>query len=560
MATTVGTLDSSYISMINDIMSVEQQPLTRLQTSRDTITAQKNVYSDLSTLLNSFQSSAKALHSTDALYTLSAGRTTKLTGMATGLTVATATADSTAVTGAYQFSVTTLAKESRIRSDRQASYNTALGQEGTIILGSTGKASTFSANTVTGFSTIAAATGQVELGAEQYSVETRNDATNGWQFRLVNSIGNAISIKQADGKYASTWQSITPGEVDTGRGLQITFGSDSGQYLETARGTGAAQMDYVGRNMQIDIVKTDTLVDIARKINKANTSDGNGVTASIIDNQLVLANKRSGKDYTMTTSDSVGTVLLNLGLFKVANVMQTADDAVMKVNGLTVTRSKNTGLKDVIGGMTLNLAADAEGQSATIGVTADSASDKTAFNTFVTNYNKVIDYLSAKVATTKQADGTYTRGALAGDSMFSSLRQDLVRKFNASFTNSGSFRRMSDLGLTVDTNFHITISDSTKLEKALNDDRTNATSLLDQVMTSVESTLGRYTSTSGYMTSVSKAADRNLTDTKAQITTMTARLTARQQALYTQFANAQSAIMAMTYQSQQIAAMFSATG
>jgi flagellar hook-associated protein 2 len=548
--------------MINDLMVLESQPLTLLTKARDTITTQKGVYADLKGLLDSLQSSVKAMRSTEPTYTLTAGRSVAVSA-ASGLTVATATAGSSAVPGAYQVSVTSLAAEQRVRSDRQSSYNQALGLSGTILLGGLGETTTL-AGMVNSFNTAAVDAGQTALAADAYAVETRNDPTDGWQFRLVDGNGNGISIKAADGSYTSDWQSIPAGTwVDTGRGLKFQFGSDTAQFAAGTRGSGAAQVSYTGKGASISIAAADSLVDIASKINHATYADGNGVVASIIDNQLVLAAQQSGKSYAIAASDQSGGVLAGLGIvsggdFK--NKMQAASDAVFTVNSLTVTRTKNSGLTDVIGGVTLNLAADAKDQSATLTVSGDTSADVSAVNTFLQNYNKLMDYLTAKVATTKQTDGTYKRGALAGDSMFASLRQDLIRKFNGSVVNSGAYKRLSDIGLSINDSFDVSISDQTKLQKALLDDRANTQALLDGAMASLDATLGRYTGTSGYLTTIQTAADKELENANDRISTMNTRLTARQQQLYQQFAETQSLIEQMTYQSQQFGAIYSSLG
>jgi flagellar capping protein FliD len=106
--------------------------------------------------------------------------------------------------------------------------------------------------------------------------------------------------------------------------------------------------------------------------------------------------------------------------------LQEAANAVFKVNGLTVTRSQNSGLTDVITGVTLNLAADAEaGKKATLTVNTDWSAARSAVDSFITKFNEVQTFIALKSSvesTTISGVTTYTRGTLADDNAFGDLR------------------------------------------------------------------------------------------------------------------------------------------
>ena len=106
------------------------------------------------------------------------------------------------------------------------------------------------ANKGTGLGVDARASGQKEIGSGTYYVETRNDGTSGWQFRVVDADGKAVSIKQGTGTtYTANWQSIPTGggSYDSGRGLTVTFGADSNLYQAASKGAGAAQLAYTAQ-------------------------------------------------------------------------------------------------------------------------------------------------------------------------------------------------------------------------------------------------------------------------------------------------------------------------
>jgi flagellar hook-associated protein 2 len=331
-------------------------------------------------------------------------------------------------------------------------------------------------------------------------------------------------------------------------------------YQTKSKGFGAAQIDYQAKGTEIDVSATDSLADIVSSINNATYAQGDEVVATILDNQLVLSRKATGAGNNLTAYDVSGNILNQLGVLSgtgFKNVMQTPTDAVFTVNNIQISRSQNTGLTDVIQGVTLNLATDAEGQSATLAVADDSTSETSVLNTFINKFNTVVSYLTSKTAVTKQSDGTYSRGALAGDSMFQSLRLALVQEVNGSAANSGIYKSLNDIGLSLDDNFSLSISDSTKLKEALSENKSDVMKLLDGVMSKMQTTLSNYVGNSGYVNTLSTSLSSQLDQTNNRITDMTKQLTAKQQALVNQYANIQSELQLMTYEEQEFETIYS---
>ena len=89
-----------------------------------------------------------------------------------------------------------------------------------------------------------------ELHTDSYYVEVQKSSE--WQFRLVNSRAEPVAIAPVDqpqGTLTEDWQPIPEpgGEVDTGRGLSLTFAPPSAYPADYAvdRRSGAARTDYV---------------------------------------------------------------------------------------------------------------------------------------------------------------------------------------------------------------------------------------------------------------------------------------------------------------------------
>jgi len=411
-----------------------------------------------------------------------------------------------------------------------------------------------SQNTVSGFSTSdSIATGRQELGRGSYYVETRN-MNGSWQFRIVDDEGNAekIALGSSTSTFTSDWQSIPTGggSYSTGRGLVVDFGTDSSQFIAKTRLTGASKVNYQSKGAEVSVTSDMTLNDIASAINKGTYAEGDEIAATIVNKQLVITSKLTGSMHAIQAS---GTVLEDLGILSggsFKNVMQTAKDATFTVNGLNVTRSQNTGLTDVISGVTLNLASDAEGKSATLNVTSDNTAAKTAINSFITNFNSLQTYLASKMAVTKQTDGTYTRGSLAGDTSLMSLKSSLLTMVSSYDDVDGLlYKSLRDIGIGLNSSNTLAVTDSTKLENALKSNYSDATAVIDRVMTAINTKLSKYTGSTSYISQMIKGNESQAKSIANQITSWNARIEQRRVSLTDYYVQAQEQMTLLSYTS-----------
>ena len=195
MANALSNLDPVFTNLITNLMTLEKQPLTRLTQQRDDLAVKRAVYIDLKSRLDALKTSVSSLKSDDPFYNFAPGRKVSFTNIDTGFSVASAAVSTSAVPGEYKISNISLAKEHRVRSDRQLSTDQALGLSGSIVMGGTtarSVASESANNTISTFGTTSTDVGQQELGSGTYYVETRlNSGIQ--QFRVVDSNGAAVS-------------------------------------------------------------------------------------------------------------------------------------------------------------------------------------------------------------------------------------------------------------------------------------------------------------------------------------------------------------------------------
>ncbi|MGQ9553375.1 MAG: flagellar filament capping protein FliD [Anaerolineae bacterium] len=491
---TITSISLGYLSktnieaLITTAIAYKQKEVTALETQVDTLEVLQGVLTDLNSKFSALDTVAEQLAGLDTTYTFGAARTASLSDS----TILSATVSDSASLGAYSIEVTSLAKAHSIRGRSYGQINEALGLSGTFYVGggTTKQASAQVTDTsVTGFGTADVASGQTQLGSGDYYVEFRQFEGN-WQFRLVDAEGTAVAIARADGTSGTTanWQNfsdVASETFDTGRGMTITFAAEptAAKYIGDA---GTPKVSYTAQGAAITVEATHTLSDIKSLINAATYADGNQVQASIVDNSLVLTAAQSGAAHTIIGRDSAGTVLQSLELFDaggaVMHQLQAATNAGITINGtLTISRSRNTGLTNVIEGLTLNLSKEG---STTLTVATNLIAAENKVKELVSKFNAATSYLRAKMALTEKTTGTnstnptYTRGPLAGDGTFMALRSSLYSTIMNRYAH-GSLRNLG-VEINKDT-LALEITDSAALSDALANDMANTTALLHEV-------------------------------------------------------------------------------
>lgn len=562
MATTISSIDAQILKLaptfqtaIKTIIESESTPLKNTQTQKDSIDVRRGIYTDMKANFDALQSSLQALVSTEATYGMASVSKSVITPGTVGSSVLTAEIGETALAAEYDISVTKLAKAHSLSSAAVASPDVALGKSGTFWLGGTGLAdiqtetapgvygSFVATTTVTAASTSSVADGQRELGAGDYSLQTR-DLNGVRQFRLVDADGNAVSIRNQSGTdYTSSWQTMTSGSYDTGRGLTFT--------LDTQGTDTSTSMHYTAAGTSITINSTDTMRTIVSAINSASQPDGRDFKASIVANQLVLTAATTGENHSLIFSDGA-----SLGI---TNLLQSAQNAQFTVNGMSVSRASNTNLMDVLDGVTLNLAGDAEGKSARLSVTSSYDKAINLVKTLVEKFNAAMTHLKNKLSSTSStnAEGKtiYTRGPLTGDVGISGLRFDLFSRMNRNYANSGTLKNFSEIGITLDKDNKL-VFDAAIFGEVINSNNDDVKALLDAGMGEINTLVSRYAGSSGTLSRTLDDIDGQRTAYDNRITKLNERLTARKEVLYNQYYGYQNQLVELNYQQQMFSAVY----
>jgi flagellar hook-associated protein 2 len=279
----------------------------------------------------------------------------------------------------------------------------------------------------------------------------------------------------------------------------------------------------------VTISASDTLRTITNSINSAAQPDEHGVKASIVANQLVLTAAQTGKNHTMAYTDGA-----SLGF---DTLLQPAQDAEFMLNGMNIKTSSNTGLTNLVDGVTINLAGDAEGKSARLSINANADKATALAKTMVDKFNAALTHLKDKLASTAKTEGnktTYTRGPLTGDTTFSGLRTDLLFRMNRTYSNSGTYKRLEEIGISFDDTMKLTF-DSNKFSDALKNHAADTTALLDTAMGGINDVLSNYTGSKGYLSQSLTSMDDQQKMYDDRIAKYNDTLNMRKQALYSQY-------------------------
>lgn len=266
-------------------------------------------------------------------------------------------------------------------------------------------------------------------------------------------------------------QSVSSGPLTAGAAvgagtLTLRLGTWTGTTFAPANGTVAAPIT----NVPITISATDTVADIAAKINAANA----GVVATSFNDgtsdRLLLRSRDTGvaTGFRVQSADPALAGLVfdpefsaNAGMAAVGIPVQYGQDAKARINGLPVTSASNT-LTNNIPGVTIKLLATSTAP-VTMTVSEDVTPAVRNVSDFVTAYNtlnKSLNDLTKYVAATK------TAGLFQGDSSVVGL-QNILRNMLGSASLGASSQHLSDVGLERQLDGSLTIN-TAKLTTAAN--------------------------------------------------------------------------------------------
>jgi flagellar hook-associated protein 2 len=311
-------------------------------------------------------------------------------------------------------------------------------------------------------------------------------------------------------------QGVTAQLVDTGDGTTTAFkivltgptGADGVYSFSSDDDSGTAQTDLLTfgaattagdiavAGVSVTLAAGDTADEVAVKVRTALLADdfmtgnpgrslvtnGDGSLSLIWDKDdgAATAAVFVDADSTGVTMSSTTTVAYVAGtavdaVALDATDLQSAADAIVEVNGLTITRSSNI-LDDAIPGVFMDLLSAAPGTVVDLRVTRDTTAIKDNINALVDAYNAAVSDLAILTGERSDDPEDVYSGSLAGDSTVQRIKSQMRSMFlSTSTTPSGDITALRDIGLEIDRQGVLSITDA-KLTAAL-------TSNFDDVVT-----------------------------------------------------------------------------
>jgi flagellar hook-associated protein 2 len=265
----------------------------------------------------------------------------------------------------------------------------------------------------------------------------------------------------ANGTYSVTINRVAKADTISGDGSPVIADATTANPL-----TASGNLVIEGTNVAVS--STMTLNQIRDAIN--NASGTTKVKASVVqagtgDFRLLLKHTETGNKITLT-DDQTGTLLNDLGIAESAET-DTTLSAEIVLDGITTTRKTNS-VNDLITGVSIELFQADPGKPIALTIDDNLEGISETVASFIAAYNEIVDFVKAQRAT----DTEGTRGEdqlLYNDGLMQSSYRALqsVIGSGAQGVDSGALKSLRDIGIDLDQNGKLAVSDNTKFEDAL---------------------------------------------------------------------------------------------
>lgn len=474
MGLSVGGLASGLDTegIITQLLSLEQRSIQQIQRKIAVASYKQQGYNDLDSRLNSLRNAVKGFND-DNLF-----RRTSASSSNEDLVTVTATKD--AAVGTHSIKVLQVATKHQMAAQGLADIGTtgvaaAVGTF-TFKVGS-GADKTINVNNTTTLRQFADAINAANAGVR---AEIVDDGSSTNPHRLVLSstkdgTAGAITISHNDTALNFGSASIEAATKDAGNNAAyLGTVTSGGTYNGTGSTTNVIQVMQTG---------DPSLAGPAAPLVKYSTdggvtwNDNGGAGFAVSDAApLVMSNG-------VTASFTGGSNLTAGDKFRIDvadPVIQTAQDAVLRINGINVTKSTNT-ITDLYEGVTLNLKSADVSKTVNVSITRAPGDVSSKLTSFIGAYNSTIAFLNTQFAYNPADDKTGNGPPpLNGDSAARQVQQRLKNFVTGRVQglNGKEISAISELGVESDQKTGLLSLDTGKLEEALNNDPASVERLL----------------------------------------------------------------------------------
>jgi flagellar hook-associated protein 2 len=255
---------------------------------------------------------------------------------------------------------------------------------------------------------------------------------------------------------ADATHDLEVGRLATKSSFQSIGVSTADTAVTTSDTTLAYQLGANDSTITVAISANTTLTQLADVINQV--PDNPGVTATVVNSgtgavpfRLVLTANKTGEDNRI----SIVTPLADLSFTELQGAAGASLNASLKVDGVTYERQSNSGISDVLHGVTLHLK---DTGSTTLQITSDTSGIADSVKGLVNAFQDAIQDLKTKTSYDNQQDQS---GLLATSSALHGLASELSQLLGAQINTGGTITSLFDLGLEFTRDGTITLNEDT---------------------------------------------------------------------------------------------------
>ena len=284
---------------------------------------------------------------------------------------------------------------------------------------------------------------------------------------------------------------------------------------------------------------------LAKIANAVNAEDDLDVSAGVVFDtsstvRLSLATSSEGAENRIEFSDT-DSVLAPLGLdaalFADANNRTAFDDtsagyrtsdsdeldASFQLNGINITRGSNV-IDDVVEGLTFTLRKVQDAGDAAVTITSETDPDgvRNNLNPLLEKYNNLLEVLNNP------------EGDTGRDVALRSLRSSVRQAASSELTN-GTFKYLSDIGITFDTDGKLRLSDLSALEDAVEQDAQAVADLVSAFADNIDSRLGSLLGEDGLISARKDSISVQIRNIDRRVDTLEKRVDIQAEALRKQY-------------------------
>jgi len=317
-------------------------------------------------------------------------------------------------------------------------------------------------------------------------------------------------------------------------------------------GSGTLSVSLGGTSFNVSVAASDTLSDVAAKINSATGNPG--ISATVLQGSdgahLLLSSSVTGAANTIQVSETDGgTSLAGLtyATGNTANYTQEAgaQDAAFSISGVSFTSSTNT-VSSALGGVTLDLLSTTTAPT-TLTVSTDTATVATNVSTFVSAYNTLHSTLVQLGGFDASSN---TAGPMMGSAVLTGIQNQLQHALY-SIVNSGSstYNTLASVGIATQSDGSLSVNTAT-LSAALGTNfgavsqlfssASGVASTLNSQITTALGSGGSVTTAGQTLTNQENALTQKSNDLDKQMAALSASLTQQYSALNTLLSQLQS--------------------